>query len=82
MLQQVAEGVLIHQSEFIQSNAVAVHGRAGVLLIDAGITGDEMATLATGPGDLLRRCAHRRAPFLAPDARCALGHPARRMRRL
>jgi len=46
VLKQVAEGVLIHQSEFLQSNAVVVHGRAGVLLIDPGITGDEMACLA------------------------------------
>jgi glyoxylase-like metal-dependent hydrolase (beta-lactamase superfamily II) len=46
VLRQVAEGVLIHESEFLQSNAVVVHGRAGVLLIDAGITGDEMAAIA------------------------------------
>ncbi len=46
MLKQVAEGVLIHESEFCQSNAVIVHGRAGVLLIDAGVTGSEMACLA------------------------------------
>ena len=46
MLRQVADGVLVHQSEFMQSNAVVVHGGAGVLLIDAGIRGDEMANLA------------------------------------
>jgi glyoxylase-like metal-dependent hydrolase (beta-lactamase superfamily II) len=46
MVKQVAEGVLIHQSEFIQSNTVVVQGRAGVLLIDPGIKGDEMVTLA------------------------------------
>jgi glyoxylase-like metal-dependent hydrolase (beta-lactamase superfamily II) len=46
VLRQVAEGVLIHESEFIQSNAVVVQGRAGVLLIDAGVHGDEMAALA------------------------------------
>ncbi|MEN3360901.1 MAG: hypothetical protein V7637_4883 [Mycobacteriales bacterium] len=46
MLRQVAEGVLIHESEFCQSNAVVVHGRAGVLLIDPGVRGDEMACLA------------------------------------
>jgi glyoxylase-like metal-dependent hydrolase (beta-lactamase superfamily II) len=46
MLTQVAEGVLVHESECIQSNAVVVHGRAGVLLIDPGITGAEMAALA------------------------------------
>jgi glyoxylase-like metal-dependent hydrolase (beta-lactamase superfamily II) len=46
MLKQVAEGVLIHQSEFLQSNAIVVQGQTGVLLIDPGITGDEMADLA------------------------------------
>jgi glyoxylase-like metal-dependent hydrolase (beta-lactamase superfamily II) len=46
VLRPVAEGVLIHQSEFCQSNAVVVHGQAGVLLIDAGIYGPEMACLA------------------------------------
>ena len=49
MLTQVAEGVLVHQSELLQNNAVAVQGRAGVLLIDPGIQGSEMACLA---GDL------------------------------
>jgi glyoxylase-like metal-dependent hydrolase (beta-lactamase superfamily II) len=46
MLTQVAEGVLVHQSELLQNNTVVVQGRAGVLLVDAGITGDEMACLA------------------------------------
>jgi glyoxylase-like metal-dependent hydrolase (beta-lactamase superfamily II) len=46
VLRQVAEGVLVHESEFCQSNAVVVHGRAGVLLIDPGVLGYEMATLA------------------------------------
>lgn len=46
MLKHVAEGVLVHVSEFIQSNSVVVQGRAGVLLIDPGITSDEMAALA------------------------------------
>ncbi|KAB2340542.1 MBL fold metallo-hydrolase [Actinomadura rudentiformis] len=46
MLRQVAEGVLVHQSELLQNNTVVVQGRAGVLLIDPGITGDEMACLA------------------------------------
>jgi glyoxylase-like metal-dependent hydrolase (beta-lactamase superfamily II) len=46
VLRQVAEGVLIHQSEFCQSNAVVVQGEAGVLLIDPGVLGDEMAGLA------------------------------------
>jgi glyoxylase-like metal-dependent hydrolase (beta-lactamase superfamily II) len=46
VLRQVAEGVLIHESEFMQSNAVVVHGRAGVLLIDPGVQDHEMACLA------------------------------------
>ncbi len=46
MLTQVAEGVLVHQSELLQNNAVVVQGRAGVLLVDPGITGAEMACLA------------------------------------
>ena len=46
MLRQVAEGVLTHQSELLQNNAVVVQGRAGVLLIDPGIQGFEMACLA------------------------------------
>jgi glyoxylase-like metal-dependent hydrolase (beta-lactamase superfamily II) len=46
MLTQAAEGVLIHQSDFIESNAVVVLGAAGALLIDAGITDDEMVAIA------------------------------------
>jgi len=46
VLRQVAEGVLVHQSEFIQSNAIVVHGRAGVLLVDPGVQDHEMACLA------------------------------------
>ena len=49
MLRRVAEGVWVHQSELLQNNAVAVQGRGGVLLVDPGLTGDEMTCLA---GDL------------------------------
>jgi glyoxylase-like metal-dependent hydrolase (beta-lactamase superfamily II) len=52
VLRQVAEGVLIHESEFCQSNAVVVQGRAGVLLIDSGVHGSEMACLANDLGEL------------------------------
>jgi glyoxylase-like metal-dependent hydrolase (beta-lactamase superfamily II) len=45
MLRQVAEGVLIHESEFLRNNAVVVQGRAGVLLIDPGVQVHEMACL-------------------------------------
>ena len=51
MLRQVAEGVLIRESEFCQSNAVVVQGRAGVLLIDPGVHGYEMAALANDLSD-------------------------------
>ena len=53
MLRQVAEGVLIHESEFCQSNAVVVQGRAGVLLIDPGVHGYEMAALANDLRELM-----------------------------
>jgi glyoxylase-like metal-dependent hydrolase (beta-lactamase superfamily II) len=46
VLRQVAEGVLVHQSELLQNNSVVVQGRSGVLLIDPGITGSEMTCLA------------------------------------
>ena len=43
----------MHQSELLQSNTVVVQGRDGVLLVDPGITGDELAasrtTSAIGP---------------------------------
>jgi glyoxylase-like metal-dependent hydrolase (beta-lactamase superfamily II) len=52
MLKQVAEGVLIHQSELLQNNTVVVRGSAGVLLVDPGITGDEMACLASDLSEL------------------------------
>ena len=46
MLKQIAAGVLVHESEFLQSNAVVVQGQDGVLLIDPGITESELAVLA------------------------------------
>jgi glyoxylase-like metal-dependent hydrolase (beta-lactamase superfamily II) len=46
VLTQVAEGVLVHQSDFLQTNAVVVRGTVGVLLIDPGLTGAEMTCLA------------------------------------
>ncbi len=52
MLRQVAEGVLVHQSELLQNNTVVVQGRAGVLLIDPGIQGSEMACLANDLSEL------------------------------
>jgi glyoxylase-like metal-dependent hydrolase (beta-lactamase superfamily II) len=51
VLRQVADGVLVHESDFCQSNAVVVQGRDGVLLIDPGVHADEMACLAKDLSD-------------------------------
>ncbi|WP_308120900.1 MBL fold metallo-hydrolase [Paractinoplanes bogorensis] len=50
MLKQVAEGVQVHVSDFLLSNAVVVTGRDGVLLVDPGIQANEMACLAEDLG--------------------------------
>ncbi len=55
MLTQVAEGVLVHQSELLQNNTVVVQGRTGVLLVDPGIQGSEMACLASDIRELGQR---------------------------
>jgi glyoxylase-like metal-dependent hydrolase (beta-lactamase superfamily II) len=52
VLTRIAEGVLVHESEFCQSNAVVVQGGSGVLLIDAGVHEDEMACLVSDLSDL------------------------------
>lgn len=54
MLRQVAEGVLVHQSELLQNNAVVIQGRTGALLIDPGLTDDEMTCLANDVRELGR----------------------------
>jgi hypothetical protein len=41
VLSQTAQGVLIHESEFCQSNAVVVQGRAAVLLVDPRRRGEK-----------------------------------------
>jgi glyoxylase-like metal-dependent hydrolase (beta-lactamase superfamily II) len=46
VLRQVVAGVLVHESDFLQSNAIVVQGRDGVLLIDPGVQDHEMACLA------------------------------------
>jgi glyoxylase-like metal-dependent hydrolase (beta-lactamase superfamily II) len=46
VLKQIAEGVLVHQSELLENNTVVVQGRAGVLLIDPGVQRSEMTCLA------------------------------------
>ncbi|ROS24011.1 MBL fold metallo-hydrolase [Cellulomonas sp. PhB150] len=47
MLREVAPGVLVHESRFMQSNAVVVQGAAGVLLVDPGVLDDELAGIAS-----------------------------------
>ncbi|GAA2287146.1 MBL fold metallo-hydrolase [Glycomyces scopariae] len=73
MLTQVADGVLVHESACIQSNAVVVQGESGVLLIDPGITAAEMAGIAA---DLRERGLTVAAGFAThPDWDHALWHP-------
>ncbi|ASR35818.1 MBL fold metallo-hydrolase [Prauserella marina] len=73
MLTQIAQGVLVHQSQLLQNNTVVVQGNAGVLLIDPGITGGEMACLA----DDLREWGQPVVAGFAthPDWDHALWHP-------
>ncbi|GLX97293.1 MBL fold metallo-hydrolase [Herbidospora sp. NBRC 101105] len=52
MLRQVAEGVLVHESVFVQTNAVVVEGRAGVLLVDPGVTAAELDCLVSDLSEL------------------------------
>lgn len=46
MLQQIAEGVWVRVSEFLQTNTTVVRGADGVMVVDPGITRDELAGLA------------------------------------
>jgi len=52
VLTRVADGVWAHQSELLQNNVVVVQGRRGVLLVDPGLTGDELTCLANDLRDL------------------------------
>jgi glyoxylase-like metal-dependent hydrolase (beta-lactamase superfamily II) len=52
VLRQIAQGVLVHESEFLRSNAVVVQGRDGVLLIDPGVRREEIACLVNDFEDL------------------------------
>ncbi len=46
MLNQVADGVWVRQSEWVWSNAVVVRGEDGLVLVDPGIDGADLAQLA------------------------------------
>jgi glyoxylase-like metal-dependent hydrolase (beta-lactamase superfamily II) len=46
MLNQVADGVWVRQSEWVSSNAIAVQGEDGLILVDPGIDGSDLNQLA------------------------------------
>src|SRR6187549_3466592 len=46
MLNQVADGVWVRQSEWVWSNAVVVRGEGGLILVDSGIDGSDLNQLA------------------------------------
>jgi len=46
MLNQVADGVWVRQSEWVSSNAIAVRGEGGLILVDPGIDGSDLNQLA------------------------------------
>jgi glyoxylase-like metal-dependent hydrolase (beta-lactamase superfamily II) len=46
MLNQVADGVWVRQSEWVWSNAVVVRGEDGLILVDPGIDGSDLNQLA------------------------------------
>src|SRR5882757_7825624 len=46
MLNQVADGVWVRQSEWVWSNAIAVRGDDGLILVDPGIDGSDLDQLA------------------------------------
>ncbi len=46
MLNQVADGVWVRQSEWVWSNAIVVRGEGGLILVDPGIAGSDLDELA------------------------------------
>ena len=46
MLNQVADGVWVRQSEWVWSNATVVRGDSGLVLVDPGIDGSDLVELA------------------------------------
>jgi glyoxylase-like metal-dependent hydrolase (beta-lactamase superfamily II) len=52
MLMETADGVLIRQSSFCQSNAVVVGDPGEVLLVDPGVDGDDLVELADDLDDM------------------------------
>ena len=52
MLNQVADGVWVRQSAWVWSNAIAVRGESGLILVDPGIDGSDLNELADDLGRL------------------------------
>jgi glyoxylase-like metal-dependent hydrolase (beta-lactamase superfamily II) len=52
VLNQVADGVWVRQSEWVWSNAIVVRGEAGLVLVDPGIDGSDLSQLADDVGRL------------------------------
>lgn len=73
-MRQLVPGVLVHQSVLLRNNTVAVQGRSGVLLIDPGLTGDEMLDVATSIDESGRPVVAGFATH--PDWDHVLWHPA------
>src|SRR4051812_43836335 len=46
MLNQVADGVWVRQSEWVWTNSIVVRGDEGLILVDPGIEGSELNKLA------------------------------------
>ena len=46
MLTEVADGVWVRQSAWVWTNAIAVRGEDGLILVDPGIDGSELNQLA------------------------------------
>ena len=46
MLNEVADGVWVRQSEWVWSNAIVVRGEGGLILVDPGIDGSDLNQLA------------------------------------
>ena len=57
MLNQVAEGVWVRQSEWVMSNAVVVRGEDGLILVDPGIDGSDLSQRADDVEAALGRLA-------------------------
>lgn len=57
MLIEAADGVWVRRSEFCQSNAVVARGEDGVLLVDPGVDGRDLAELADDIAELRQRVA-------------------------